>query len=272
MIMFAAAAVVGSLVWVELATTTDLIRFQLDFARSGGWVAVATDEDGLPAGRCDGLIGRPEVVSSGGDADGTLTEIATAPGTLFRTGGATPGAIQLWADDNVSTLELSNGLAVGSNAAAELGLRTGMIVLPESSDPIPVAAVIDTQRRNPLASRQLISVLPPTGKIDQCWVEFSPGTLRAGMDFLGVFFADAESQLSVRPWIQLDEFARDPAAEFARRRAGSSMGTCGLPPWCACVVRSLVSEVRTRPIPGCRNCQKHALDDRTTRGVPHHLP
>jgi len=90
-----------------------------------------------------------------------------------------------------------------------------------------VAAVIDTAERNPQAQRRLISVAAPAGLMDKCWVEFSPGTLDAGMALLRSVFDDPESEPIVRSWIESDEFTRNTVEEFTHRPQAQAWAPAG---------------------------------------------
>lgn len=214
---FATAAVVGSLTWSELDTTTELVDFERDFIHRGGRVAVATSDGGLPASRCHLLSQRSEIVQAGGLRTGEVVEITSAPGTKIQTGQVTAGAINLWSDPSSSSGEFSGGLVLGIDIASELGLGVGRMIAFDGAQPQRVAAVVDPEERNPRVAGWLLSPVPAVGTVDQCWVEFIAGALGAGVDVLDVVFADTGTSLRVAPWIQLDEFSRDPSAEFARR-------------------------------------------------------
>jgi hypothetical protein len=228
-VLVAASAflLVGLLSWSEFTTAQDLVRFEEEFTRAGGWVAVATNEGVLPSGLCESLVQRPEVVVSGASATGSLTQVMTSPGTFFQSEVATVGAIRLWTDSALPAATLADGLVVGQAAASELGLRAGMFTEPQGGSPMLVAAVIDTAERNPQAQRRLISVAAPAGLMDKCWVEFSPGTLDAGMALLRSVFDDPESEPIVRSWIESDEFTRNTVEEFTHRPQAQAWAPAG---------------------------------------------
>ncbi|WKZ83103.1 MAG: hypothetical protein QY307_02295 [Acidimicrobiia bacterium] len=207
------------LTWMDLAATDDALAFQREFARLGGFVAVASDsQDQVPVGRCVSLAQRVGVIAAGALSAGNTVQLHEAPGTMFQTGTATPGAILLWAADPPSHADLAVGTVLGRAAADELGLATGMLLGADGLDTAQtVGAVIDTEARNPFVSRWIIQVGPPAGTASQCWVEFAPGTLETGLQVLAATFAELQPDLEVRRWIRLDDFARDPVADLAGR-------------------------------------------------------
>ncbi|MEX2323523.1 MAG: hypothetical protein WEA29_07105 [Acidimicrobiia bacterium] len=219
MLMLVMAGMVGALAWSELATTDHVLAFQRGFDDRGGWVVVASATRGdLPADRCVSIASQRGVVSAGAMTPGPTVQTAAAPGTLFQSASATVGAIQQWAASAPSSADLADGIVVGSAAANELGLAPGMIVTVDVvGGDQRVAAVIDTEDRNPFVARWLIQVAPPVGAANQCWVEFEPGTVPAGLGVMEAVFADLRPNLEVRRWIRLDDFSRDPVAELANR-------------------------------------------------------
>jgi hypothetical protein len=209
---------VAGMTWAELRTTDELAAFQSDFQSRGGSVAVVSDPEGrIDATRCASLAYRSGVRRAGSVTVGESVRVANAPGTLFQTATATPEAIRLWTLVPMSDTELSGGVVVGSAAAEELGLRPGMLVAIEGLGVQTVAAVANTDGRNPFVARWVFGVGPPSGFATECWVEFAPATIDVGMQILEAVFASIGPEVEVRRWLELDTFARNPIDELARR-------------------------------------------------------
>lgn len=223
----AVCGIVGGLTWVELATTGDLLAFQDEFLARGGSVAIVDAEGLVSASRCDALARRSEVVASGGMTRGGSVEVLSAPRTAFQTAWATPGAFEVWAADPPRGDDWTRSLFVGNVAAEELGIRDGSVILVAGEEPQQVT-VIDVEARNSQAARWLISPVAPAGMVDQCWVEYAPADVEAGMAALEVAFADAGDTMAVRRAIRLGEFGRDPVAELADRPQRSAWVIAGL--------------------------------------------
>ncbi|MGK2965149.1 MAG: hypothetical protein ACSLFM_06040, partial [Tepidiformaceae bacterium] len=83
--------------------------------------------------------------------------------------------------------------------------------------PLAVAAVVDTADRNPQVARWALDVEPPSGIAAQCWVEMTRETYPSGLAALPAWFTSGDEPPNVIPYRRTDEFARDPAAEFAGR-------------------------------------------------------
>jgi len=224
----AAAGIVGALVVAELSTTDDLLAFRDEFVAAGGNVVVASNEQGLPAGRCAALQANPGIVATAAVALGEPVEVDHAPGTLFQTGAITTGGLALFAPDAPATVaHIADRWIVGTAAADELGLTEGMwLTIGDATR--KVGAVIDTETRNPQIARWILTIIPAAGTATQCWVEYEPGAATGRAEYLETVFADTGDGLITRPWIRLDEFARDPITELASRPQAGAWLPAGL--------------------------------------------
>lgn len=211
------ASLIGSLVLAELAFTDDLIMFTQQYERNGGYIAVATSSNGLSATRCEHLNDRIEIVAAGGVAETGSGRLATAPATLVSTAAVTTGMLSVWDPTSRQSTLTPGGSAVGRALATELSVRAGTTLNLDSTGPVPIGLVVDTEDRNPYVSRWLLTIRFPIGAVDECWVEFKPDTFGASLPYLQTLFSDAGQDLSVRPWITLDDFARNPTQELASR-------------------------------------------------------
>ncbi|MGK2966215.1 MAG: hypothetical protein ACSLFM_11515, partial [Tepidiformaceae bacterium] len=79
-------AVLLSVALLELRDADDLLGFQEEYARAGGYVAVVSAPEGeeLLASRCEALNGQPGIVAAGSVGEARLISFATAPGVLFQ--------------------------------------------------------------------------------------------------------------------------------------------------------------------------------------------
>lgn len=227
--MVGLAVIVAALTFVDLTTTASVIEFQRNVEAKGRWVGVISNPDGtLSARSCDSLSRRPWVLYAGGLRRESSTELTKAPGTLFQTASVTSGAPQVWAADPPPHRDLVTGFVVGEQLAAELGLRAESLAVEIDGDEIlRVGAVMSVENRYPEAARWLLTIAGPYGRVDECWVEFEPGILEAGLAAASATFRDV-SRIDARPLIRLDEFARDPVAEFASRPLAHSWLPVGL--------------------------------------------
>ena len=223
-----AAGVVGGLVFTELSFSQDLLDFQAGFDASGGNVVVASNDDGLPAARCDALGGLDGIVAAAALEPGGPVEMNVAPGTLFQTGAFTAGGLRLFTTGAAPTVAaVVDRWVIGQAAAEELGVEPGMwLAVADVSR--QVGAVIDTEPRNPQIARWILTVTAPVGTATQCWVEYQPGAVSGRIELVDTVFADTGDNLVVRPWIRLDEFARDPVAELAQRPQRTAWIAAGL--------------------------------------------
>ncbi len=223
-----AAGVVGGLVFTELAFTQSLLDFQGSFATKGGHVVVASNDDGLPAARCAALAATPGITAAAAVEPGIPVETNVAPGTLFQTGRITAGGLRLFtAGTPPEVADAADRWILGAAAADELGLEPGMW-LSIDGESRQVGAVVDTEDRNPQIARWILTITPPVGDVTQCWVEYAPGAQSGRIELLDTIFADTGDNLVVRPWIRLDEFARNPTQELATRPQRNAWVAAGL--------------------------------------------
>lgn len=222
-----AAGLIGALVFIELATTDDLLAFEKRFVDSGGNVVVAHSEEGLPADRCAALAAMPGIKRSGAVAPGPAVEVGQAPGTLFNTGTVTAGAVELFtATPPPPISDITDRWVVGAAAADELGLtRDSWLAIDNQQR--QVGAVIDTATRNPQIGRWILTIGPPTGTAQQCWIEYFPGATTGRIETIDTAFAGTPDAV-VTPWIRLDDFARNPIEELATRPQTNAWILAGL--------------------------------------------
>lgn len=233
------AAVIGGLaatvVWLELAAVGDAIALEQRFARAGGYVAVVASERGVDAAACDQLRRHPDVVASGGYRATDPVAPAMSPRVTFQRVEITAGLVELW---DPAGLVVSGSYLVGQAAADELGLVSGSW-LELNGVGRATTAIVDPSARNPFVSRAIMDLVPPTGTVDECWIEFRPGAFEAGLAMLPAMFVADEPQL--RRAVDRGEFAEDPDERIASRitRFGWASATV-----VAAAVMALLSIVR----------------------------
>lgn len=202
----------AALSWAELNYSAEVKDQARRFAAAGGYVAVAVGPAGLAASSCEQLRWDPRVVSAGGLRDGGQVTTSNAPGVAFQRYEVTGGTIAVW--DPSAPATSRGGYRVGLAAAEELGLATGSWVSTDGGPTAP-AVVIDPAARNPFAARAFMDLVPPMGRLDQCWVEFRPEFFEAGLVWLPAAFAPEEAE--ARRAVDRGEFSVDPVAVFAGR-------------------------------------------------------
>lgn len=213
------AGAVGLVVFLELRQAEDATAFQRHYTRAGGFVAVVTGANTpLDAGRCAALHNRPDVLAAGGVRTLGTVSFTSAPGVLFQAAEVSGSGLAVWAPGSAALPGQTGPLAlIGTVLAAELGVSEGAFLHVEGGDVVWVRAVIDAERRNPRMQRWFLTEGSPFGPTDECWVEFDPHSYAAGLASLGAWFASADDDPVIRPYIQQDEFTRDVVAEFERR-------------------------------------------------------
>ena len=237
-----AGAVFGTVAFLELRTSRDLLGFVEGFERSGGYVAVVVPAEGstVDASVCEGLNELDFVVSAGALMATELTSFTAAPGLLFQRAPISQGILEVWAPGRrIRAGDGRPALVAGAALADELGLRPGSFLQPVGGAPTEIVAVVDTQKRNPQASRWALEIVPPVGSVEACWVELSRDAYEAGIGTLPAFFAGGDEPPIVRRYRRRDEFTRDPLAEFRARpqrlgwvaAAGPVVGTFWLMTW-----------------------------------------
>lgn len=138
---------------------------------------------------------------------------ANAPGTRFTRFEVTLGLVPIW-DPDTKQAPGAVGYLVGAAAAMELGLTTDSLVMTHDGE-LAAVTVIDPSLRNQFASRAFLDPIAPTGRLDQCWVEFRPQAFNAGSIWLPAVFA--KDQVQVRRNVDRGQFATDPAELLASR-------------------------------------------------------
>lgn len=207
----------GALAAAELTYTTSLLDYAHDYQAAGGNIMIATTPQGLPAATCDALNRKPYVLAAGGLTPTGSGTLATAPGTQFSTGTITSDILTVWDPTSTQTAHLTAGYIIGEDLTTELALRPAALIQPTSQPVAPIHSIAYTASRNPLVTRWLLTSTPPSGPVTECWVEFSPGAYRAAQSLLEVTFADAGSDLTVKPLIGTNQYSRNPAAELDSR-------------------------------------------------------
>lgn len=220
------AAVFAALSFMDFALTEEVLKLRAALDARGARVVVATAENGLPAARCDALRWLSGVQAAGGVRRGSVLTLAAAPRIRFQSGAVTAGILEIW--DPTYPGEYVGGFVTGASFAEELSLRPGALLVLSDSRRDTVGAVLNVRERNPTADRWLMEVIPPVGRVSECWVEFSPGSLDVAANLLGAWFEGRGRQVAVRPLVPASEFTRDPVLELARRPQAEAWVPLGL--------------------------------------------
>jgi hypothetical protein len=219
LIVFGAFAVVfGGLAFLEVHQANGLLSFEADYQAAGGYLAVVSAQGGISASRCEQLNAKPGVIAAGGSRGEGQATFTMAPGVLYQQYAVTEDLLRVW-DPRYQSAKLSGGgiFLSGRALADELALRPGTFLARVGEPPATLAAVLDVNRRAPQSDRSLLEVIPPTGLVDDCWVEFTPQAYSGGVDALAAAFASSDSDPTVRPFTSEGEFTRNPAHELATR-------------------------------------------------------
>ena len=205
------AGLTGAIVWLELTAIDRALDREAAFTVAGGYIGIAASENGLDAGFCARLSQHDAVIASGGYSTGGLVASATSPRVTFQRLHATDRLTTVW---DPSYRLTPGSYAVGQAAAAELGVRTGSWLQLLGSTGAPVS-VFDPGERNSFASRAIVAPVPPVGNVSECWVEFAPSHVDAGLNWLRAEFAATD--VVVRRAADRGAFADDPAELIASR-------------------------------------------------------
>lgn len=219
-LFLAAAGLTFAVSTAELQAVGRLVDFQRFSIANGKNVVVAASDSGdLPLATCVGLARHRGVRHAGGLRRESAQNIASAPGSLVQTGGATPGAISLWTNGGTSAATTSPGWFAASALAAEFKWRPGTLVRVGQQPLKPINAVFDPAPRNTTIGRWLVSVIPPAGTGHECWVEFDDGPAIDSRLALvtNTFSTSTDTDVTVRPLFRLDELARRPSQELRTR-------------------------------------------------------
>jgi hypothetical protein len=201
----------AAMTWLELGVIGDARALEDRFADAGGYVAVVSSENGVDAHVCDALISLSGVVGSGGVRAGGQVTATTSPRVNFQRFEVTRGILRVW-DPALTTVPAGHG--VGQAAAEELGLSAATWVdLGEAGR--GRTTVLDPAGRNPFAARAFLDLVPPEGRMSECWVEFSPDVYEAGLQLLPALFAADEG--TARRVVDRGEFAQDPSTVVSGR-------------------------------------------------------
>lgn len=193
-----------SVVWLEMSVIGEAEALERRYAAAGGYIAVVSSDVGLDAAACHHLGDHPAIDASGGYRSAATVNLATSPRIAFQHLAATPGLVRVW--DPASGV-VPKGYVVGRAAADELGLDDGSwIAGPRLA--AGMVTIFDPELRNPFASRTIVELVPPTGTIDECWVQLSASTFEPGIDMLAATFPEAEP--TVRHAIERGDLAQDP--------------------------------------------------------------
>lgn len=218
LIVFAAMAVVfGGLAFLELQQASDLLQFESDYQAAGGYLAIVAQQGGISASRCEQLNGTHGIVAAGGDRGEGQATFTMAPGVLYQQYGVTRDLLRVWDPSYHPLATTSNTFMSGRALADELALKPGLVLARVGEPPARLAAVLDVNQRAPQAGRSLFEVIPPSGMVDECWVEFTPEAYPGGADMLAAAFATGDSDPTVRPFTAKDQFTRNPAHELSTR-------------------------------------------------------
>lgn len=214
----AIAACVGAaaLVLAETSSVGGAMRFRAESRSAGSGVAIVEAPAAIDAERCATIASHTGVVGSGALANRAAVALRTAPGVLVQTVDITGGLLRVWTGE-VGGNDLSNaGWIVGESLSSELGLNRGSTVRVEGGSDSTVGAVMPRGVRTSRPDRWLVSVVPPAGLMDECWVEFGSQVGAGELEYLTSAFADVD-EAATRPLLRPNALSRDTGQEVRER-------------------------------------------------------
>lgn len=157
------------------------------------------------AASCDAVAAVDGVRAAGGlHPAGSVT---LANGVRAQVVEATPGFVRyLTAADTLP----SGPVVVGRELAGRAGIEESSVVILDGGDPVPASLLPDTPRADQWAD-SLFVLTPPSGLVDECWVELDPAAASALPQVEAVI--DGARPLSVGP---VDREARRQTPEEVR--------------------------------------------------------
>lgn len=214
------ALLIGGLALSDYRTTGSLWTETQRRNHEGISVVIASSDTGLPAATCHALNARPDVRSAGGFRSRGIATLATAPSIRFPAADITAGMLAIW-DPTLTHTRTPPATAVGESLRDELAVVPGSFLRLTGGQVLSVDAVYAATNRSELQARWLVTLAAPVGRVDECWVEFTPGAQTAGRDIVTAAFTTQSNELNVRSLIDLGTHARSLADDFADRPSRS---------------------------------------------------
>lgn len=189
------------------------------------WIAAGVANQAvIPAGRCDALAVVPGVDAAGALLESSTVRFEIRPGARYEADAVTPGMISfLWPGVAVPGVE---GLVVGSDVAAELGLLVGSSVRLQGylgvSSPGPgnttqrVASVMSPSPRDESADRKIFIVNAAVGDVAQCYISSAPGAESAIGALIPGWFTGQTGAVAV-PYVPASVRSADPQVLYDER-------------------------------------------------------
>jgi len=178
----------------------------------GGWVTVARGGRGIEASACRRLAHQHGVLAAGGVEKPRSVALSSAPGTLFEAYGATPELIDTLLDRPRPVADVGV-VAVGTALARELGLVEGSHIVFDPQAHYTVTILPESVRAQRFSRALIVPGLPRD--VDECWVEWMPGTEDARGLTESLLAVDAP--LTVSATLTSGAYTRDPRAQYAGR-------------------------------------------------------
>lgn len=205
-----------ALVTAEASSVGDALTFRAESRQAGSGVAVIEALGAIDAQRCAAIGDESGIVGSGALATGTAVELRSAPGILVQTADVTSGLLSVWTATRGRTGSADVGWVVGSSLRTELGLNRGGVAQVRGGQRAVIGTVLPLGVRTTRADRWLISVVAPTGAMDECWVEFMSPVGPTELEYLTAAFADVH-EASARPLLRANLLSRDTSQEIRGR-------------------------------------------------------
>lgn len=213
------AVLCGLVAQSDLRVARDLRMERESRVESGLYVLQATSDSGLNSSICEMLGGRGGFVGSGGLRSGPLVRLETDGLTQIPTGDISTGLLNLSSRDlSQLTDGTDGGFFVGQALADQLAVVPGSTISLANGSRAAVNGIVPETHRTRFVAGWLLAVAPPTGDVDECWIETVQGGLTTGERVVRSVFADSAG-LTVTPMIQLDERSRDLSTEWRSRPA-----------------------------------------------------
>ena len=206
------SVIVAAIVGIELTTMFALQNVASQREADGMNVVVSTADSGIMAIDCSALDRQHYVRRAGGVRNSRIISLDDLGGVDFVSATVTDRALQVL-DPTLSMAQIgsTDGTAfLGSVLADELGLRPGETFAMHGKK-VTVAGVLRSSVRAEAFDRWLLTTGPPTGMVDECWVEYDPGVRRISLGISSHVLSRGVADLESHELIRLDERSRSLA-------------------------------------------------------------
>lgn len=148
-------------------------RGEAEFHRRGGHLYVLVQEPPLAASEseCHDLASLASVSAAGPVRAAGDIRFTSAPGVAYQHFSGTRSGLRAMLGDRVPA---TPGLILGELPASELGVSSGSVLATTDGQVLPVHVIQSVAARRQELERAVLSVRPPIGALNECWIDLAP--------------------------------------------------------------------------------------------------